>query len=1157
MSERNLSDERKMYFTRMLEQTQREYMARNNGKRDPFCEKYIRMVRQGINPLPLIVSDAQSEGKNPLVIDAAIKKAKRVGDWWENAENATQALERIREIYKHRKYSTAKENTFEIIEETLDKRRDADLIAHALFIDPEIREMFKGEIENLYRVILSYERTRDPSYTPERELKHNTKDASHPTSRKDAIFSKGLELFIGSLPEEVFTKDDEHYTGLRRLIKKKANREAITYFKKSPALGLAFLERCIAKARNEGVKWVYQNVLNTYQQYAAFQFIGENKKFTDPVSGQTGSFPSLHQRIGVHHALDRQRFGILDGCGTGKTAIGALMYPLIKQKKQAECKKAHNRVLVVGTIPCLKTWRKGMEGSDTERYLADKKAVAVVNGHKKDDTLFQELKKAEVVFANYQQLSANFKRKGENVPVYKVLAELGYDLIVFDEVHNIKNRNETTAKGKETHSAAARYLAFRDKDAYFLLLSGTPMPDNLRDYGMIYHLLQPTKCKDPDEFVRAIEEMSYDPHTLSTFVDENTLRRTAEEVNDLPELDREHWYEDLKLSSVQRVIHDYLTSHRPLGWIMETRKCLVDPRLVDPLILKRLNLLGKITTNDSAKYSRLEQLVTEQGGPLAKGEKFVVFSSTLKEGITRVAEKIATAYTKQGLKECTPSLHLEQTIQQQLEQAIKSKYGSNKYLGVIDGNVSLLEREKLVTRFKQDPNLVGLICTTDTGGESLDFSHATHGYFLDEDFSPASIDQPVARIQRRGQSKPVTIKFLRGIDTFDQIVSEYVQKKALAITIALDGHPPTPEEISLLTSDTNTKLGEMVSKRFGGISIDTSKYQEFDVNDIVVKTSHPPTVGIEREAPSNGLETTKAQEIAKRIAVDPRCWFDPAFAKDYAENLHALAPHFLNRVRVLDLLGRAKRKEIDFPKNVLVTAAGPSIMWQAYQDLGTLIEREGFPAPDVHDLDYSHEMLHYGKNPFKIIADMRELPVQTNSYDLVDHGSLPLLNGPEEVRQALIEANRALKADGLLEMSVKGLYFMKGFHDALEQLGFKPLTKKHSCFSLSGSARKKLAAKHGFGFAETFKGKLENSHFILAQKTGEPSLVKQPEHLWFLTELGRPYEQMKKPFEEEKLETGSRNKGRRGRWEQPKRQEKGQIYNKPYIQNKDGTVDPL
>jgi superfamily II DNA or RNA helicase/ubiquinone/menaquinone biosynthesis C-methylase UbiE len=1232
--------EKKYFFLEAIERARENYRAL--GRPIEHFNTYIRLAKQGINPLYQFVKDCEEElvrqaanreaavqelgqlrvreeracldgavqelvkvtsrieeceniispqnGEQPVLtrqaIDGIIAKAKETREYWENYEAIKESMERVRTLARDIRNAKG-EDIIEICDKYFDSRRDADLLVHALFIHPKIREEFGDKIENFYHAHLRYQ---DERRKGERELRRRTgkpRDTppEEPTSPEDLArgerFLEGLEELIKVLPADLFSKDDESYDGLRKLIRKKANRDAFVHFKKDIAAGLRYLERMIKEADNKNVRIVYKDVYSHYRNYQEFTFVGENKDFADPVTKQKGCFPSLHQRTGVYHALDKQRFGILDGCGTGKTAIGALIYPLVVQKKKAQGKKAHNRVLVLGTIPCLKIWRLGLEGGDHERYLAEKRKVVVVNGDRKDGKLYEELKRAEFVFANYQQLTTTFKINGEERPTYQVLAELGYDLIVCDEVHQIANLNKLTASKKESYSGAARYNAFSDPDAYFLALSGTPMRDNIEDYAMIYHLLRPDLCDKPEKFVDMIRnEIRHNPHMLSTFVDENTLRRTAEEVNDLIEID-DNWYEDIEISDAQRKIHDYLFSHRPVGCLIEARKALSDPRLVDPRILQKLDLLGKVGMRDSAKCRRLEELLTAEDGPIAQGEKFVVFSSILKEGITRTAENIAQAYQELGLD--PSALKLEDSLVKVIDEAIKKRFGSGKYIRVIDGEVGMHEREELVNRFRQDPNLVGLVCTTDTGGESLDLSHATHAYFLDEDYSPSTTEQAIARLWRRGQSKEVRIKFLRGKNTFDEDITDYVEQKNRAIKAALDGIPLSEDHVKLLQEGKeHGELMKMIERHFGGLSIDASEYKGFDISDIVVRESKPPKESAGKAPIHNSsYETTRAQEIGMRIGKDRRCWFDPEFAKLYAESLSSLAPYLMNRARILDLLSRARRKEIAFPRKVLALAAGPSTLWAAYQELRQLMRKQGFAVPDVYDLDYSPEMQRFALNPLKVCADMRTLPFADESFDLVDNGSVSLLDNEHAVARSLREANRVLVRDGLLELAVKDLYFMEGFADALEDLGFEVLSRKHASHGLSKHAYKKLSEAHGPGFAEAFRRKLDKAHFILARKVSRPSKTIDASTLWFLTDLGERFQRFEdetgpenKPLEQPLpgdgldpnwnlfqaagLPKGNLpNQKRKRRRKAPAQPDDGPTYHRPYRINPDGTVDPL
>lgn len=1139
---------------------EQEKATAKDGVPDRYYAKYIKMAKQGINPIHKMVEEARAFGIVSLSIDAIIQKAKEKGDWWEDYSVVKNVMQRIRDIYNQKSAQEQSADIAAVTEEHFDYKRDADLIAHALFIDPKVREEFKGKIEHLYRAVLRYGREKKRG---ERELGYR-EDREHKRHERGEVFTKSLETLISALPADVFSKDDEHYTGLRKLIRKKANRDAIVHFKKSVESGLKFLEDKIATAKNTSIKFVYNDVLQKYRAYASFEFQNVNNEFRNPTNpDEKGTLPSLHQRITVYEALERQRYGILHGCGTGKTAIGAMLYPLVVQKKKQEGKKVHNRVVIVGTIPCLKTWRRGFEGNDAERYLSSKKKIAVVNGHSRNQKLYEQLKSSEVVFANYQQLSAKFEANGQTKPVYEVLEELGYDLLIFDEVHNIKNRRNFTKGGKESHSAAARHLAMKDPEAYFSLLTATPMPDSLDDYAVIYNLLRPDMCPDPENFVKTIKRVGYDPHTLSTFIDENTSRVTAKEVNDLEEIDEESIYDDIQITGAQRKIHDYLLSHRPLGWLMETRKALLDPRLVDPKILRNTGLLGSITADDSAKYRKLEQLITSENGPLKKNEKFVVFSSTLKEGITRTAQNIANDYVKLGLNDECASLGLETSLQTILDGIVK-KHGKDKYIEIIDGNVTMFEREKAVSRFRADPNCVGVLCTTETGGESVDFSNANHGYFLDEDYSPSTNEQAIARLWRRGQTRPVEIKFLRGTDTMDQSISDYVDRKRLTIQIALDGHPLTPAEIALLTeSRDNAHLTDLILRRFGGIATDISAYKSFSIDDVVVKTS-ARSAGKNSSNGSNGsAETTRAQAIGLRIGSDPKCWFDPEFAKTYFDALPELAPYIIHRMKILDLISRAKEGEIVFPQRILAPGSGPGILWSAYQSLESAVTAAGLQMPDVHDLDFSAEMLKRGSPAKKIVADMRRIPIRAGEYDCVDNASISLLKNPQEVLESLLESNRVLKQGGLLELSVKKLYFKDQFYDALRQLGFEVLTKPHTYFTLSRQARSRLAEEHGVGFAEAVKAKLDKSHFILARKVSEPKPVENTADLWFIADNGTEYERFARK-EEPVIEIGSAQPPKKGgksraknAFKAPTKVAETHNIHRPYIVNKDGTVDMI
>ena len=1105
-------------------------------------DSYLSLSRKGINPVHKIISDhiAQAELEESVmkkhykkwIVEQTIHKVKESGEWYENFEAYMTAMEAAEEHIRKNAHRENRQDYMASARVLARDPRNSDLFMRLVYLDPDASKELGSNSEAIYRAYLRYGLDRNKS---SREKPETSGKYVSTTGYKDEAFSAAVADLIHNLPKEVFSKDDEKYTDVKKLVRTLAYRDTFHLFRKKPEFAIRRLETLIEEEKNQNIRFVYNDVLQHYKNYLNFEFEGHNKDFVDPVTKEKGNFPSIHQRIGVFHSLDKQRFGILDGCGTGKTAIGALMYPLVQKKKTEKNEKVHNRVLVVGTIPCFKTWKRGFEGNDEERYLANSKKITLINGEKKDKSLFEELKKSEIVFANYQQLNTEFEIDGELIPTYKILAQLGYDLLVFDEVHNIRNLNEKTANGRETASAAARYLAFHDPETYFLLLSGTPIPDSLEDYAMIYHLLRPDICKDPEEFVKEIEKASYNPRQLATFIDENTLRRTSDEVNDLIPLDRDDWYVDVPLTPVQRQIHDYLVSHRPVGWLMEARKALLDPRLVRKQTLEKAGITKTPTIEDSSKYKSLEEMVAGPNGSVSKDNKFVVFSSIFKDGITRMKSDI----------------HDGKSFKELLEEKIQKEFGAEKYMKVIDGDVDALEREQIETTFREDKNCVGVICTTDTGGESLNFSFATDAIGLDEDYSPATIEQAIARLQRRGQSKKVNAKFIRGLGSIDMSITEYVDKKALAIKIMLDGHPPTEEEIKLLKdSATHSELTRMVTSKFGGISVDLSKYSNFDVADVDVRSRGKPASERNIVKTGNGYDTTRAQEIGMRIGKDPKCWFDEQFVKEYVDAFSELAPYLASRMRALDIVGRAKRKEIEFPEKILALGSGPSILYGAYNDISEIVEKSGFDAPIVHDLDFSRSMLKAGTNPVQICADMRKISVADNSYDFIDNASVSLLKNSSEVLEMLKETNRVLKPDGLLELSVKTLYFKEGFHDALKELGFEVLTKKNAALGLSKQKLRELADTQGHGFAETCRSKVNDWQIILAKKIGTTGEVSKPKDLWFMNDLGSDY----KLESEIEIGEGKVLPQKKQKWKRKKAKETPS-HDRSHFVNKDGTVD--
>ncbi|HME86998.1 MAG TPA: C-terminal helicase domain-containing protein, partial [Candidatus Nanoarchaeia archaeon] len=539
--------------------------------------------------------------------------------------------------------------------------------------------------------------------------------------------------------------------------------------------------------------------------------------------------------------------------------------------------------------------------------------------------------------------------------------------------------------------------------------------------------------------------------------------------------------------------------HNPPNGLIQARKAILDPRLVDPTILKRAGVLGSVTPYNSAKYKDLEEQLTAVDGPLLNNEKFLIFT-LLKEGVTKANHnKLKKEYERMGEEAAFKKLHLEKSLEILLEEAVEKRIGKKIDIAVIDGSLSQEKRDRIIDNLNKD--ISGVIATTKTGGESNDYTAASWIFILEEDYSPDTEVQGIARVVRKGQKRKVKIRPSRATNTLDESLHEYVTRKKIINTIALDGLALTEEEESLLSDGEGKLLWQEERKRgMGGTSIDVASASFGYVDDVATKVKNRKTMpGKVEYLISSEYKTTDAQLLNKLIGEDPLgCWKDPKFVELYMKVLPTLAVSASHRAKILDLVRRAKEQQIEFPKKVLADGSGPSILYDAYQNIVNIVRQEGFKVPRIYDRDTSQLMLNKGTNPNKILGNMtgENSSLKKGSFSMVDNQSISLLRNQSEVKKTILESNRVLKEDGLLHLGVHNLKFMKEFYPSLEKAGFKVLSEKNEGYVMTKAFFRQLKEEKGEHFASSFRNKLNGTQFILAQKKDKPGNVSE-EGLWF------------------------------------------------------------
>jgi SNF2 family DNA or RNA helicase len=338
-----------------------------------------------------------------------------------------------------------------------------------------------------------------------------------------------------------------------------------------------------------------------------------------------------------------------------------------------------------------------------------------------------------------------------------------FDYVIVDEVHNAKNldANRAFSVSKITRNVE-----------YVVLLSGTPIPNRLKDLGMSMHILDPYRFEDPKEFNKLY---SKDPRVLrDMLLAGRMLRVKSDEVIQLPRLRTKKIKVNLTPEQREAYIKVFLDSNlNSYNKLAKLRRILIDPSIIFSYGKKEVN---------SGKLHKLDEIVYEKMG---KNEKVVIYTNFK----WRVTSMLAKRYKEYGV--C-----------------------------IIDGDVPARtridedsEREKVRKEFQTGDKKI-LVATIGTLCEGVDLTSASTVIFLDPPFTSTARDQSTKRVHRLGQGKPVEVYNLIASDeeidkiTFDQETSEYgtidegiyklVEQKERLIDHVVDGTPLTKEELKLL-----------------------------------------------------------------------------------------------------------------------------------------------------------------------------------------------------------------------------------------------------------------------------------------------------------------------------------------------------------------------
>ncbi len=332
--------------------------------------------------------------------------------------------------------------------------------------------------------------------------------------------------------------------------------------------------------------------------------------------------------------------------------------------------------------------------------------------------------------------------------MFDALWKYGADLIICDESQRIKNP-------KAQQTLAMQKLA--EKAKYRLALTGTPIQQDAQDvfaqykfldnsvFGDNFYAFRARYCKlggfggkqvvgikNEDELSRKMYSVAY--------------RVTKAECLDLPP--ETFVTREIELSPAERKHYDEL---RVASVTELSQEAKVEATTVLTKLLRLQQAAGgflraddseRVTQIGSSKLDALSDIVEDY--VLGEGRKLVIFARFLPE-VAAIGELLRS----KGIR-----------------------------YGRITGEVPLQERGEIVEDFQTNPETMCFVAQLQTAGLGITLHAASTAVFYSVGYNLADYQQALARIHRKGQTRPCTYILLQAARTVDWKIMAALDKKS-------------------------------------------------------------------------------------------------------------------------------------------------------------------------------------------------------------------------------------------------------------------------------------------------------------------------------------------------------------------------------------------
>ena len=488
-----------------------------------------------------------------------------------------------------------------------------------------------------------------------------------------------------------------------------------------------------------------------------FEAIALNPGFDRLITLDSNTIKELPHQIDVALRVLRQPMGgraiLADEFGLGKTIEAGIIM------KELGVRGMARRVLILAPASLVEQWQAELETKFLERFDTP--------------TEPEDWHHTTKAIVSYQRAVAQRRE----------ILEHRWDLVIVDEAHNVKNHT----------TAVHQFLQQLDRN-FVLLLTATPLQNNLRDLYNLVTLLRPGQLGTWSQFQREYVQAgdprrASNPEALREFTSQVMIRTRRASVAHLLNLPpRRPVHRAVTLTPAETALYGetvrFLRDLHREGFFIEE----LGPRRLrtarGTIVLELMRLLQRLTSSSKALADALHSLASgdlvrppyrQRAGQLALQARAVTDHAKL-DLLTRCLTD--TPDRTIVFSEHLPTLNLlKHRVQDIGRPAI-----------TFTGALSRAERGHQLARFRAEP--AGVFLTTRVGSEGLNLQFCNRIVNYELPWNPMIIERRIGRVQRIGQEREVHILNLAAHATIEMHVLRLLDQKIRVFELDVGGLEP-------------------------------------------------------------------------------------------------------------------------------------------------------------------------------------------------------------------------------------------------------------------------------------------------------------------------------------------------------------------------------